>query len=94
MGPGRARPRRPGPPARTDGSPERSCPAGARSHNRRSVRNAPGWAGPGHTCAAQMVSPAAAGTRSPTGAAEAGAKPGVIDLGGEGPRPARSLHLA
>lgn len=47
MGPGRARPRLAEPPACTDGSPGRSCPAGARSHNRRSVRNAPGWAGPG-----------------------------------------------
>lgn len=47
-----------------------------------------------HTCAAQMVSPAAAGTRNPAEDAYAGATPGVSDLGGRRPRPARSLHLA
>ncbi|CAI9154780.1 unnamed protein product [Rangifer tarandus platyrhynchus] len=76
MGPGEGASRRPlcapppaapGGPAHTDGSPGAAARRARGGHNQPSVRCPQVGQEAGHTCAAQMVPPAAAGTEDPLG---------------------------
>lgn len=57
----------PGGPEHTDGIPRAAARRARGGHNPPSVRSPQVGQGAGHTCAAQMVSPAAAGTGAPPG---------------------------